>query len=113
MMGVLNFAHASFYMLGAYIAYSTSQVIGFWPALLVAPLLVFVMGAAFERYACARCTSSATCPSCCSPSACPTCCWNWCSWWGPLGRQLRADARRLQGPLFTLFGTNSRSRAPS
>ncbi|MDB5928786.1 MAG: branched-chain amino acid transporter permease, partial [Polaromonas sp.] len=30
MMGVLNFAHASFYMVGAYIAYSTSQVIGFW-----------------------------------------------------------------------------------
>ena len=41
MMGVLNFAHASFYMVGAYIAYSTSQVIGFWWSLLVAPLLVF------------------------------------------------------------------------
>lgn len=50
MMGVLNFAHASFYMLGAYIAYSTSQVIGFWWSLLVAPLLVFVLGAAFERF---------------------------------------------------------------
>jgi branched-chain amino acid transport system permease protein len=50
MMGVLNFAHASFYMVGAYIAYSTSQVIGFWWSLLVAPLLVFVIGAAFERF---------------------------------------------------------------
>ena len=40
MMGVLNFAHASFYMLGAYIGYSVSQVLGFWPALLVAPLIV-------------------------------------------------------------------------
>ena len=50
MMGVLNFAHASFYMLGAYLAYSVSQVVGFWAALLVAPLLVFVLGAAFERY---------------------------------------------------------------
>ncbi|MGV8804227.1 MAG: branched-chain amino acid ABC transporter permease [Polaromonas sp.] len=50
MMGVLNFAHASFYMLGAYIAYSTSQFIGFWWSLLVAPLLVFALGAAFERY---------------------------------------------------------------
>ncbi|SDM41345.1 branched-chain amino acid ABC transporter permease [Polaromonas sp. JS666] len=50
MMGVLNFAHASFYMVGAYVAYSTSQVIGFWWSLLVAPLLVFAMGAAFERF---------------------------------------------------------------
>src|SRR6187431_2632223 len=28
MMGVLNFAHASFYMLGAYFAYALSPVIG-------------------------------------------------------------------------------------
>jgi branched-chain amino acid transport system permease protein len=27
MMGVLNFAHASFYMVGAYIAYSITQVV--------------------------------------------------------------------------------------
>ncbi|TSE25449.1 High-affinity branched-chain amino acid transport system permease protein LivH [Tepidimonas sediminis] len=50
MMGVLNFAHASFYMLGAYFAYALSQVTGFWVALLVAPLLVGVAGALFERY---------------------------------------------------------------
>jgi branched-chain amino acid transport system permease protein len=50
MMGVLNFAHASFYMLGAYIAYSTSQHIGFWWSLLAAPLLVFALGAGFERF---------------------------------------------------------------
>ncbi len=50
MMGVLNFAHASFYMLGAYLAYSTTQLIGYWPALLIAPLLVAVLGAAFEKY---------------------------------------------------------------
>jgi branched-chain amino acid transport system permease protein len=50
MMGVLNFAHASFYMLGAYLACSLAQVIGFWGALLVAPLLVFALGAAFERF---------------------------------------------------------------
>ena len=50
MMGVLNFAHASFYMLGAYFAYTVTEVVGFWPALLVAPLLVGVLGAAFERY---------------------------------------------------------------
>lgn len=50
MMGVLNFAHASFYMLGAYLAYTLTALIGFWPALLLAPLLVGVLGAGFERY---------------------------------------------------------------
>jgi branched-chain amino acid transport system permease protein len=50
MMGILNFAHASFYMLGAYFAYQISARIGFWPGLLVAPLLVGVFGALIERY---------------------------------------------------------------
>ena len=50
MMGVLNFAHASFYMLGAYFAYSTTQWLGYWPALVVAPLLVGLLGAGFEKY---------------------------------------------------------------
>ena len=45
MMGVLNFAHASFYMLGAYFAYTIATKIGFWPALIVAPLLVAGAGA--------------------------------------------------------------------
>ncbi len=49
MMGVLNFAHASFYMLGAYIGYTLSEVMGFWPALVLAPLVVGAMGALFER----------------------------------------------------------------
>ena len=50
MMGVLNFAHTSFYMLGAYFAFTISGVVGFWPALVIAPLVVFALGAAFERY---------------------------------------------------------------
>ncbi|GAC1407012.1 MAG: branched-chain amino acid ABC transporter permease [Burkholderiaceae bacterium] len=50
MMGVLNFAHASFYMLGAYFAYTISTKIGFWPALFVAPLIVGAIGALVERY---------------------------------------------------------------
>ena len=50
MMGVLNFAHASFYMLGAYFAYSITSLVGFWPALIVAPLLVGAIGAAFEKF---------------------------------------------------------------
>jgi branched-chain amino acid transport system permease protein len=54
MMGVLNFAHTSFYMLGAYFAYTISVAIGFWPALLIAPILVGMLGAAFERYSLRR-----------------------------------------------------------
>ena len=50
MMGVLNFAHASFYMVGAYVAYSVSIKIGFWPALVIAPLACFLIGAAVERF---------------------------------------------------------------
>ena len=50
MMGVLNFAHTSFYMLGAYFAFTISGVVGFWPALVLSPLVVFALGAAFERY---------------------------------------------------------------
>lgn len=50
MMGVLNFAHASFYMLGAYFGYQISLYFGFWPGLIVAPLIVGVLGALVERY---------------------------------------------------------------
>ena len=50
MMGVLNFAHASFYMIGAYIGYTIARVVGFWPALVLAPIVVGIVGALFERY---------------------------------------------------------------
>ena len=50
MMGVLNFAHTSFYMLGAYFGYEISRRIGFWPALVLAPLAVGGLGALIERY---------------------------------------------------------------
>ena len=50
MMGVLNFAHASFYMVGAYIGYTLAGVIGFWPALVLSPILVAILGALFEKY---------------------------------------------------------------
>jgi len=49
MMGVLNFAHASFYMIGAYVGFSLTGIVGFWPALVLAPLLVGLLGAGFER----------------------------------------------------------------
>ena len=50
MMGVLNFAHASFYMLGAYFAYALGGVLGFWGALAAAPLLVGFVGVVVERF---------------------------------------------------------------
>ncbi|MGC4079947.1 MAG: branched-chain amino acid ABC transporter permease [Rubrivivax sp.] len=50
LMGVLNFAHASFYMLGAYVGATVAAGAGFWVALVVAPLVVGLAGAAFERW---------------------------------------------------------------
>src|SRR5579863_9242679 len=50
MLGVLNFAHASFYMLGAYVGYSIAAHAGFWTALVAAPLIVGLAGAALERW---------------------------------------------------------------
>ena len=48
MMGVLNFAHASIYMIGAYLAFTVSQFVGFFPALIIAPILCALIGAAIE-----------------------------------------------------------------
>ena len=50
MMGVLNFAHASFYMLGAYFAFTLQPYTGFVGALLLAPVLVGVLGVVVERF---------------------------------------------------------------
>lgn len=51
MMNVLNFAHASFYMLGAYFSYTILKLTGsFWLSLLIAPFLLFVIGALTERF---------------------------------------------------------------
>lgn len=49
MMGVLNFAHASFYMVGAYLAYTLQPLTGFWLAILISPLLVAGIGVLVER----------------------------------------------------------------
>jgi branched-chain amino acid transport system permease protein len=53
-MRVLNFAHGSFYMLGAYIAWQVVQWLqpspaGFWAAVLAAALGVALLGAIVER----------------------------------------------------------------
>jgi branched-chain amino acid transport system permease protein len=53
-MRVLNFAHGSFYMLGAYLAWQVVQSLSpilqsFWPAVLTAALGVAILGAVIER----------------------------------------------------------------
>ena len=50
MMGVINFAHASFYMLGAYFAFLVGQAGGYWAGLVLGPLLVVVISYFVERY---------------------------------------------------------------
>ena len=51
MLRVVNFAHGTFYMLGAFAAYLLLQqfAIPFWVALVLAPLLVGLLGMALER----------------------------------------------------------------
>ena len=50
---IVNFAHGSFYMLGAYLAYTIVQVLpygvfGFWGGVLLAALIVAVIGTLIE-----------------------------------------------------------------
>ncbi|MBI1734447.1 MAG: branched-chain amino acid ABC transporter permease [Candidatus Rokubacteria bacterium] len=48
---VVNFAHGVFYMLGAYLGFTTVAVTGwFWPALIVVPPLVGLVGAVLEAF---------------------------------------------------------------
>jgi len=46
---VINFAHGGFLALGAYVAYSLMPYVGFWGALLIAPVLTALLGLAVER----------------------------------------------------------------
>lgn len=50
MTGVLNFAHAAFYMLGAYLGFECSRRAGFWFGLVVAPIVVGSLGAVVEKF---------------------------------------------------------------
>ena len=51
-LGVLNFAHGSFYMLGAYFCYTVLKLLGanFWLGLLLGPLCVCAVGFVVERF---------------------------------------------------------------
>ncbi|MBV9439360.1 MAG: branched-chain amino acid ABC transporter permease [Candidatus Eremiobacteraeota bacterium] len=48
LMGVINFSHGAFFMLGAYLMYQFEHSVGFWAAILIAAVLVGVLGMAFE-----------------------------------------------------------------
>lgn len=56
LLRIINFAHGAQYMLGAFVGYILLAYagIGFWPALILAPLMVGVFGAAVERIALSR-----------------------------------------------------------
>jgi branched-chain amino acid transport system permease protein len=45
---VMNFAHGSLYMLGAYMGYTVSGRLSFWAALVLVPLALAVVGVVFE-----------------------------------------------------------------
>ncbi|MFM7655268.1 MAG: branched-chain amino acid ABC transporter permease, partial [Paracoccaceae bacterium] len=49
LMGIINFAHASFYMLGAYLGYQFTVTLGFVPGLILAPAVLGLLGVAFRR----------------------------------------------------------------
>ncbi len=50
LMGIMNFAHASLYMLGAYVGFTLAQFLGFWASLLLAPIVVGGLGGLLERW---------------------------------------------------------------
>jgi len=51
MMSVLNIAHASFYMLGAYFSYQMLKMVGnFWIGLIICPIIVGLLGILMERF---------------------------------------------------------------
>ncbi len=105
MMGVLNFAHASFYMLGAYFAYSTTELVGFWPALVIAPLVVAALGALFERYCLRRVHAFGHVPELLITFGLSFIILEMVQLvWGTSSVDYRVPAE-LSGPLFTLYGT--------
>ena len=107
MMGVLNFAHASFYMLGAFFGFQISRWLGFWPALAVAPVAVGGIGALIERYglrnvhrhgACARTAVHLRPRLCDRKRRCRMI-------WGKAPADFRVPSL-LDFPAFTVFATN-------
>src|ERR1700709_537900 len=51
MLNIINFAHGALYMMGAFCAYFLLDLlnIGYWPALILAPVAVGIFGMILER----------------------------------------------------------------
>src|ERR1043165_511189 len=50
LLDIVNFAHGALYMLGAFVAsIALSFGIGYWPALLLSPIVVGLLGVVVER----------------------------------------------------------------
>ena len=105
MMGVLNFAHASFYMLGAYLGYSLTGWVGFWWALLLAPCLVGAVGALCEHFLLRRVHRLGQVPELLMTFGMSYLILEVVQLvWGRSSLDFRVPLA-LDGPLFTLFGT--------
>jgi len=52
MLNIINFSHGAQYMMGAFAAYLILQYsgLGYWPALIIAPILVGITGILVERF---------------------------------------------------------------
>ncbi|RFC62965.1 branched-chain amino acid ABC transporter permease [Fulvimarina endophytica] len=52
LLNIVNFAHGALYMVGAFVAFLLLDVlgIGYWPALVLSPIIVGVFGMAIERF---------------------------------------------------------------
>ena len=48
--GVVNLAHGAFYALGAYVSLEASNRLGFGAGVVIAPVVVGLLGIAFERF---------------------------------------------------------------
>jgi len=53
-MQVINFAHGALFAFGCYFAFTLQRIVGFWIALLIAPIIVGVIGLLLERLAIRR-----------------------------------------------------------
>src|SRR6476659_8520070 len=51
LLNIINFAHGALYMMGAFCAYFLLHLtgLGYWPALIIAPIVVGIFGMILER----------------------------------------------------------------
>ena len=71
MLNIINFAHGALFMMGAFVTWMLLNYIGigYFPALILAPLIVGAFGLVLERTLISRLYGLDHCMACCSPSA--------------------------------------------